>query len=129
MQKSQYRRGANQSDQVQHRTKATKFGEHLTADHAITGNGAAGRHGERVALIIQDEATGWLKAYPSLTKERQDFLSSAKCVSVYTDGSKELEAAFKKLQIPHDTSTPYRPQSNGVAEHQCVVLKRGPVAC
>ena len=113
IQKSQHRRGTNKSDQIQHRTKATKFGEHLTADHAIVGNGEAGRHGERVALIIRDEATGWLKAYPSLSKDSdsvvsgfQDFLSSAKCVGVYTDGPKEFEPAFKRLQIPHDTSTP-----------------------
>ena len=34
----------------------------------------------------------------------------------YTDGSGELEGAAKIMKWVHDTSTPYRPQANRVAE-------------
>ena len=35
---------------------------------------------------------------------------------IYTDGAKELAAAAAELGWRHDTATPYRPQTNGVAE-------------
>ena len=136
MQKSQYRRGANQSDQVQHRTKATKFGEHLTADHAITGNGAAGRHGERVALIIQDEATGWPKAYPSLSKDSDSVVSGfqdfclALSVSVFTlAGPKNSSQHSKGFKSPMIRAPRTDHKVTGWQNNQCVVSRRGPVAC
>ena len=39
-----------------------------------------------------------------------------KAQHAYTDGSKEFEKALAELEISHDTSTPSRPQTNGVAE-------------
>ena len=35
---------------------------------------------------------------------------------IYTDNSKELEKAARDMGWLHDTSTPYRPETNGVAE-------------
>ena len=35
---------------------------------------------------------------------------------VYTDNSKEFEAAFKQLEYLADTSVPHLPQTNGIAE-------------
>ena len=69
MQKSQHRRSANKNEDGHHHQKAKHFGEHITADHAFVGDDEAGRSGERVALIVQDEATKWLSAYPSLGKD------------------------------------------------------------
>jgi len=44
---------------------------------------------------------------------------------VYTDNSKEFEKAMEDLQVPHDTSTPYRPQTNGVADRAVRRVKEG----
>ena len=90
------------------------------------GQGEDGRHGQKVALIIQDRFTGWLSAHPAQTKSADEVSDAFRSVlgkiwpdKVYTDGSKEFEAGLRSLGYPHDTSTPYRPQSNGTAE-QCV---------
>ena len=48
-----------------------------------------------------------------------------KCGYVYTDNSKEFEAAIKSLCYIHDTSTPHRPQTNGVAERAVKRAKEG----
>ena len=44
---------------------------------------------------------------------------------VYTDGSGELSNACKDLGRYHDTSTPHRPQTNGVAELAVRRVKEG----
>ena len=43
----------------------------------------------------------------------------------YTDGSGEFKSALKELGWCHDTSTPYRSQTNGVAERSVRKVKEG----
>ena len=47
---------------------------------------------------------------------------------MYTDNSKEFLKALDELEFSHDTSTPYRPQTNGVAERAVRRVKEG-TAC
>ena len=96
------------------------------------GHGEDGRQGQRVSLVIQDRYSGWLESHPAPTKSADDvacafraFLGKSMPNKVYTDGSKEFEAALRELGHPHDTSTPYRPQSNGVAEQSVRRFKEG----
>ena len=105
--------------------KLEKFGELLTADHAIIGSEhEASRQGQRAALIILDAGTRWIDCYPSATKSAADTLQALqnfvgpqeKVNRFYTDNSGELIAAAKTLGWRHDTSTPNRPQTNGMAE-------------
>ena len=105
--------------------KIDKFGELVTADHAIIGDEQeASRHGHRAALILLDTATKWMGCYPSATKSAADTLQALqnfvgpreKVEYFYTDNSGELAAAAKTLGWRHDTSTPNRPQTNGMAE-------------
>ena len=108
------------------------FGEHLTVDHAIMGQGEDGRWGQRVSLILQDRFSGWLESHPAAIKSQDEvsrafrsFPGRAKLEKVYTDCSKEFEAAMRGLGHPHDSSCPYRPQSNGIAEQTVRRFKEG----
>ena len=81
------------------------------------------RHGDTAAFVCQDLSTKWIAGYPANTKSAPDtvnalqhIIGQSKVQRLYSDGSGELEAASLKLEIPHDVSTPHRPQNNGVAE-------------
>jgi len=47
----------------------------------------------------------------------------------YTDNSEEFKKAFRELGVDHDTSTPHRPQTNGVAERAVRRVKEGTSCC
>ena len=112
--------------------KPVEFADAVTADHSIINEEDQSRFEDQVALIITDKATGWEQSYPakSNTAEEsvrafQQFLGPIKPKNVYTDNSPELIKAMKDLQFPHDTSTPHRPQTNGVAERAVRRVKEG----
>ena len=70
-----------------------------------------------------DRFTHYVDAYPAPDKTAEStlsalrsFLGETKAGRIYCDGSGELEAACKAMQVKPDTSTPYRPETNGVAE-------------
>ncbi len=44
---------------------------------------------------------------------------------IYTDNSKEFIKAFEDLGFSHDTSTPHRPETNGIAERAVRRVKEG----
>jgi hypothetical protein len=101
-----------------------KFADAITADHAILADDEVSRHGDTVALIVQDRFTHWLQAYATKTKDATDTAHSfqrflgpqVRPEHVYTDGSKEFAKALEVLNFSHDASVPHRPQTNGVAE-------------
>ena len=96
----------------------------MTADHIILGSEIDfSRHGGTAALGCQDFVTTWTGAYTAPRKDAEEsmralqhFAGKEKVSLLYTDGSGELEKASCSLGIPHDVSTPYRPQNNCVAE-------------
>ena len=107
--------------------------DQITADHAILEKDEHPEALDRVALIVQDRATNWLQAYPDKrhdTKATKAALErfigpEGKCKYAYTDGSGELRNAMNELEITHDSSTPHRPQTNGVAERAVRRTKEG----
>jgi len=109
------------------------FGDALTADHAIINEDDKSRSNDRVALVIQDRKTHWLQAYPFKTKSAKDTVLGfqrfmgplGKAKYVYSDNSPEIKAAMKELNVLHDTSIPYRPQTNGIAERAVRRVKEG----
>ena len=123
-----------------HRTDSlpvpVNFGDAITADHKILNEEDQSREEDRVACVIQDRATSWLQAYPAPKKDTKETMKAferflgpqGKCKHVYTDNSKEFIASLEVLGYSHDTSTPHRPETNGVAESAVKRVREG-TAC
>ena len=102
----------------------TEFGELITADHlVIADDGQQSRHGDMNALVMQDKATMWIWAYPNPSRHADgvkrafdNFIGTQKVDKFFSDGAPEIIRGGQIVGLRHDVSTPYRPQSNGVAE-------------
>jgi len=109
------------------------FADALTADHKILNDDDASRTMDKTALIILDRFTQWLQSFPCKTKNTEETIEAfqkflgpnAVAKHVYTDNSKEFEKAMKKLGFSHDTSTPHRSETNGIAERAVRRVKEG----
>ena len=102
---------------------SAKFGDLVTADHKIRNVEKELRCGHKDALIVQDDLMNWIQSYPMKTKETSETMSylqrflhpQQKREILYTDSSKEFIEACQDIQWNHDTSTPRRSETNGVA--------------
>ena len=90
---------------------------------------------------VRTFGTRWIGGYPAPSKSVAEsktalhhFVGKAKVKLLYSDGSGELDAASRTMEIPHDVSTPQRPQNNGIAERvvrrviegtRCCLLQAG----
>ena len=108
--------------------KADSFGKVVHMDHVFCGADTPGVNGESCALVILDQYTGFVMAYPmgrktseEVVKALRHFLGDVdpKNVSVRAANTHEYEAALKTLGIAYHRSTPYRHQSNGKIE-RCI---------
>ena len=112
---------------------ADRFGDRLTADHKTLADDQSARGGERYALIIQDEYSKWIQAYATRTRSHEEVVMAfrrfmplnSKPTHVYVDNAPELLKALEELNWNHDTSTPHRPETNGVAERAVRRVKEG----
>ena len=85
------------------------------------------------ALVVFDCYTKWLACYPKATKSANETMQSLqhfagpqdKVEWIHTDNAPELKAAVANLRWRSATSTPYRPQSNGLAERMVRKVKDG----
>ena len=77
--------------------------------------------------------TKWIQGFPCENKSAEKtmlylrrFLGpQVRPEHVYTDNSSEFISAMEQLNFTHDTSTQYRPQTNGVAERAVQRVKEG----
>ncbi len=100
------------------------FGDLVTADHLVSKNDvSAGIDDESFGMVILDHATTWVETHPACAKSADEaalaldkFMGRQKIRVMYTDNAPELVKAIAVLKIQHDTSTPYRSTTNGVAE-------------
>ena len=91
------------------------------------------RNNHRYAVVVQDLATQWIQAYPCKNKTSQETQRSLqkflepdrKPKVIYTDNSLEFGKACEDLSWNHDTSTPHRSETNGIAERAVQRLKEG----
>ena len=105
-----------------------EWGDQITLDHAFPtldpDEFKLGKlYGIDCAVIMKDRSHGEIGVQAESTKNTVDtvhainmFAGQRKIKAAYSDGSEEIQAACKQLCIPHTTSTPGRPRSNGVAE-------------
>ena len=113
-----------------------KFADAITCDHKVLNQEDASRDSDRLALVVQDRFTQWLQGYPSKTKtadECEMYLKEfvgpqLEPQHVYSDNAGELVKALETLKWRHDTSTPHRSETNGVAERAVRKVKEG-TAC
>ena len=91
------------------------------------------RENDKCFLVIKDRKTHWCQSYACKSKSTEQvckcfgrFLGpGTKAQYAYTDNSQEFKKAFEDMGITHDTSTPYRPEANGVAERAVRRVKEG----
>ena len=113
-----------------------KFADAITCDHNILNENNASRSSDRLAMVVLDRFTQWLQGYPSKTKTAdecdiylEEFVGpQCEPQHVYSDNSKEFIKALRDLKWRHDTSTPHRSETNGVAERAVRQVKEG-TAC
>ena len=133
MQFSQHRATKHKAESIEDEGEVPKvFGDKGTADHMIMGKEeqSVGKH--TVALVVLDRATRFMGGYPAVTNSTQttvsglqSFYSTVVPKLIYSDNSGELRKACDVLNYSQDTSTPHRPQSNGVAERAVRRCKEG----
>jgi hypothetical protein len=133
MQFSQHRATKHKAESIEDEGEVPKvFGDKGTADHVIMGKEeqSVGKH--TVALVVLDRATRFMGGYPAVTNSTQttvsglqSFYSTIVPKLIYSDNSGELRKACDVLNYSQDTSTPHRPQSNGVAERAVRRCKEG----
>ena len=101
----------------------TAFGEHVCADHITGLDDEETADGNQAAMFIMDMFTRFPCLAPVKNKSAssaihaiRQYIGKSELTTLYTDNSGELEVAAKEVAKIHATSTPYRPQSNSLAE-------------
>ena len=99
------------------------------------GKGEQSVRRDTVGLICLDRGTRWMDGFPAQSRESeqsykmlQKFNGHLKPKSIFSDGAPELSKACDELGYSHNTCTPHRHQSNGVAERAVRRVKEG-TAC
>ena len=113
--------------------RAENFGDIITADHKVLSEGCEPRNNHQYPVVVQDLATQWIQSYPCNTKTShetqrslQKFLEpTRKPKVIHTDNSLELGKSCEDLSWNHCTSTPYRSETNGIAESVVRRVKEG----
>ena len=109
------------------------FGHLITADHKVLNEEGESRNNHRYAVVVLDLATQWIQSYLCKTKSSHEtersllqFLEPSHRPKVErTDNSLEFGKACEDLSWTHRTSTPHRPETNGIAERAVRRVKEG----
>ena len=110
-----------------------KFGDLITADHKVFNEGSESGNNHRYAVVVQDLATQWIQSCPCKNKKSQEtekslrkFMEPSRKPKVICAGnSLEFGKSCEELSWNHRTSTPYRSETNGIAERTVRRVKEG----
>jgi hypothetical protein len=99
------------------------WGHTLLADHLMTGEMGLSINGDKFGLLLRDVGTDIGDLLATKTKSKLDtvqaireFGADMRWKFFASDNAPELKAAATFKQMVHLSSTPYRPESNGVIE-------------
>ena len=114
--------------------KAENFADLLWSDHIIVGKNkvSRGNKGEKVGLLIYDVATH-IQDIPALKNKNAQstftalmyFLGNHSGKRIYSDNAGEIAVAAERMRMVHATSTPHKPQSNGLCENRVKQVVQG----
>ena len=111
----------------------TAFGQHVCGDH-VTGLDADEDtvNGYAVGFFILDLYTRWPLLAPTKSKSGEEavramryYLGGTPLETFYSDCAMELKTVGEELANIHDTSTPYRPESNSICERGIRTMLEG----
>ncbi len=126
-QQAKQKRAAARATKPEEKTRASKFGELVQADHiSQLATEATGLHGERVSLHISDEGTGFKGAFPSIKKDEVSCIAAFKSFAgaqlasvkvVRTDNAPELIAALRSFtKVIHNKTIPHSHETHSRRE-------------
>ena len=109
-----------------------KYGDCVTLDHFISrGEMSEGIKKEQDAVVMLDRFSDHMAIVPVRDKSAvhayealREWRGSSYLHRLHTDGSSELKQAVDWFGFHHTTSTPGRPQRNGVIENRVSFTKR-----
>ena len=115
---------------------ATQFAHSITLDHIVLRKEEdSARRRERFSCVVLDIFTRWLQSYAAESKDAESTRMSLERFlgpqvepqHIYSDNAPEIIKAVedKGWSGRHDTSTPNRPATNGIAEHAVRQCKEG----
>ena len=103
--------------------RAEIFGGLITADHKVLSDNCESRNNHRDAVVVQDQATQWIQAYPCKNKTSQETQRSLQKflepdrnpIVVYAENLLGLGKTCEDLSWNHCTSTPHSTETRGIA--------------
>ena len=113
--------------------RAGNFGDLITADHKVLGEGGEPRHNHRFAVVLQDLATHWIQSCPCKTKTSRETERSLQKFFEPTDKPNVInsDTSFKNGKSCEDlswndrTSTHHRSETDGIAERAVRRVEEG----
>ena len=111
-------------------TRAEKFVDLITADHKVLNEGCESRNYHRYAAVVQVLATQWNPCQTKTSQETEKNLRKlaetvAEAKGFLKRTSLEFGKSCEDLSWNHRTSTPYRSETNGIAERAFRRVKEG----
>ena len=82
--------------------RADNFGDLMTADQKILGEGSESRNNRRYAVVVQDLATQWLQFYPCKTITSQE---AQKSLMKFLEPTKKPKVIYFTLTIPQNLAS------------------------
>ena len=133
---SKLRKASARKIQIADRHIAKTFGERVHADHVFPKDVVENEESSITALALKDDSTEFRGFYPQSSKGAEQSAASIrhfigprnKLGTLRTDNSKELIKSAKNLKALHETSTPYRSESNGRIERD-IGVEVGGIRC
>ena len=104
--------------------RAETFGDLITGDHEVPSEDCESRNNHRYSIVVEALATQWIQSYPCKTKTSEETERSSRKFCEPSEKPKVIDTVMslkfgkscEDSSWNHRTSTPYRSETNGIAE-------------